>query len=885
MANNFINKINVGNDIYSIAIPYGVCETSGSTAAKIVTCDNFALEAGVQIKVKFTYANTATNPTLNINSTGAKAITIYGTTAATTNWKAGSVVDFTYDGTSWIITGFGALQEGSVTVDDEELIVSPNVIPTPTASATGNISLTAVSGQPSTGYYIKAHGGNSATTGSPESGERATVTISAGYVSGDELTIASKATASAIANFTDKYYSIPTGICSVTGGDLSKGIASGGELSGGDLSGGDLSLGTATAPTITLSEVASASQDTNIDISKTDVGSKDTTNYPYYFKISGTSTGGGNTVTRAKIDRAEITRATFSQTVNRADIKDAHTAGYIPDKAATTVISNTSETVVLAGEVLNADSIVATSITATAADGSTTDYYVKLKSATLAASGTITNVNGSGNVNPGTITIANQASATVSGKTQITASPSTATTNINQYYIAVKATAAANNGQTFSVSGTDSSGASASVSAEGYAKNETATGSISGSGTATANVQTKDSAITYIPISSGTLSNSAASGVTYSELSGPSLNEQDYLYINAGWYPNSKISLSTLIPDDPGYENAGNSHILKNYEAYDTTGKKLLGTIENVSWSTDYYTTTNTGYGQINNALYTGDSTHYIKAGSATPSAAVVGSSSALTSPTAMNNQYFTVTPQASVDVPGWIASISDGSQLKYKVRDGAVTPGAAYATIGSAGTSPTSVTSQYFKITPNASVGTAGWINSISDGAAQNYTVRSASTFTMTGSAVTDIVTVGAASSGYYPISAKVKGAISASTSGWFSNSGAIQAGTATQVGKIAASSIERSGNTVSWSDGYTEAGYSTGDTTSVTRSGNILAWGTGWITTSSAEAIIDVDTASTLAGYLVAANAGIVYRYTGNSTTYSDRTYTKNNLYTYES
>lgn len=127
----------------------------------------------------------------------------------------------------------------------------------------------------------------------------------------------------------------------------------------------------------------------------------------------------------------------------------------------------------------------------------------------------------------------------------------------------------------------------------------------------------------------------------------------------------------------------------------------------------------------------------------------------------------------------------------KVTVGAGSATPNASYATLNSAGSSATSVTSQYFKITPTASVGTAGWISSISNGTVQNYTVRSAATFSMTGSAVTDVVTIGTLSSGYYPVSAKVKGIVAASTSGWFSSSGAVQASSATQVGKIAAGTI----------------------------------------------------------------------------------------------
>ena len=45
--------------------------------------------------------------------------------------------------------------------------------------------------------------------------------------------------------------------------------------------------------------------------------------------------------------------------------------------------------------------------------------------------------------------------------------------------------------------------------------------------------------------------------------------------------------------------NAGNGHILSGYEAYDTNGNKLKGTIAKITPSSDYYTTGTVGYGPI----------------------------------------------------------------------------------------------------------------------------------------------------------------------------------------------------------------------------------------------------------------------------------------------
>lgn len=88
---------------------YGTCATAASTTAKVVVCSDFkTLETGASILVKFTYANSAASPTLNVNSTGAKSIKKYGTTAAMGyNWVAGEVKQFVYDGSYWLMVDGG----------------------------------------------------------------------------------------------------------------------------------------------------------------------------------------------------------------------------------------------------------------------------------------------------------------------------------------------------------------------------------------------------------------------------------------------------------------------------------------------------------------------------------------------------------------------------------------------------------------------------------------------------------------------------------------------------------------------------------------------------------------------------------------------------------
>lgn len=103
-----IDNISYNNLADTPIIPvYAICSTAASTIAKAATTsENFTLTAGATVHVRFTYSNSASAPTLNVNGTGAIAIKQYGTTAPQTySWYAGSVVEFVYNGTYWIMTG------------------------------------------------------------------------------------------------------------------------------------------------------------------------------------------------------------------------------------------------------------------------------------------------------------------------------------------------------------------------------------------------------------------------------------------------------------------------------------------------------------------------------------------------------------------------------------------------------------------------------------------------------------------------------------------------------------------------------------------------------------------------------------------------------------
>ena len=100
----------VGKTEVQILGQYATCSTAKGTTAKVATITpavtGWTLYTGATITVKFTNENTASTPTLNINSTGAKTIKTYSGGALSADeykWKAGSTFTFTYNGTYWLM--------------------------------------------------------------------------------------------------------------------------------------------------------------------------------------------------------------------------------------------------------------------------------------------------------------------------------------------------------------------------------------------------------------------------------------------------------------------------------------------------------------------------------------------------------------------------------------------------------------------------------------------------------------------------------------------------------------------------------------------------------------------------------------------------------------
>ena len=144
------------------------------------------------------------------------------------------------------------------------------------------------------------------------------------------------------------------------------------------------------------------------------------------------------------------------------------------------------------------------------------------------------------------------------------------------YYIAVASPA-----------NTGTVAATATVTSAGYGT--TTSGQYSTTDSSSLTVGAAASATTYIPISAATFANSGTSGTTYTDYSSsaPALVSGDYLYINAGYVPDYKISLAKLVPDASAVSGLAAAHILSGHSAYDNDGALIVGTIQTYDGSYD----------------------------------------------------------------------------------------------------------------------------------------------------------------------------------------------------------------------------------------------------------------------------------------------------------
>lgn len=114
---------------------FAKCTSAASTTAKVttVTDQTFVLKYGSNIKVLFTNSNSASNPTLNINGTGAKPL-VSAQGEPYTSWPSSTIIDVIYDGTNYVVNKEAkatTTTAGSVMLNDTEYSTSTTTAQTP----------------------------------------------------------------------------------------------------------------------------------------------------------------------------------------------------------------------------------------------------------------------------------------------------------------------------------------------------------------------------------------------------------------------------------------------------------------------------------------------------------------------------------------------------------------------------------------------------------------------------------------------------------------------------------------------------------------------------------------------------------------------------------
>lgn len=364
-------------------------------------------------------------------------------------------------------------------------VVTPNV--TITDANTYNFSTTQPQGTAGTNY-LTIDPGATATAGTVTP----TVTVGAGYVGNGTLTGNPVSTTPSI-TAGDNYY-VPIVTPSFSGGTLTPVDYTG-------------------TPTLSLSAGGDST------MSNITIGAKDTTNYPYYFKVNANS--------GSLLGTTSVTRAATTYT-NAAGVIAAHSA-------ASVLGADTAQSVVT----INANS---------------NNTYVSLKGANITTGLDTTN-------------FSTYFDTATSSSYSIAVSPYyTATAG----YLGATSTTTNNGGASYWNIKTTSLTEETTIMTGNVASRGTA---YYGTGWITAHTipaatfsNMATSNVTYVDISND--ANQA-----------PVLISGGYLYINKGYVDNLKISLAKLVPDMDTLIHAGNANIQPGYSALDKDGSVITGTM------------------------------------------------------------------------------------------------------------------------------------------------------------------------------------------------------------------------------------------------------------------------------------------------------------------
>lgn len=126
--------------VTSLEAAYGTCATGASVVDKVASCAGFVLHRGATVSIRFTYANSASEPTLNVNGTGAKRIySDYSNSKVV--WDAGNIVSMVYTGSYWHIADCGSRSAITQLSDRIELKVSKGELSSQLSVESGAIAI------------------------------------------------------------------------------------------------------------------------------------------------------------------------------------------------------------------------------------------------------------------------------------------------------------------------------------------------------------------------------------------------------------------------------------------------------------------------------------------------------------------------------------------------------------------------------------------------------------------------------------------------------------------------------------------------------------------------------------------------------------------------
>lgn len=291
-------------------------------------------------------------------------------------------------------------------------------------------------------------------------------------------------------------------------------------------------------------------------------GSIDANNQLYFAEItSGKATVGGNssTVGALTISKYNTDGSANGKNVNSiaftgsASTSEPTSGNYVAVQVVVPAVS-ISPTVTLntAGWIGNANQIVKSNVTS---NGSTTQIYIPLTSGALAAGA------GSANASSTTITLGTKTTTQPSSGKYITVTGS-GTVKVGTGGYLAKDTSLA------------SSTATAYYPIYAITSNDfTITDNVVKSNKA----GWLDNNVTVATLGTGSLANTPTTNQTYTEVSSPAVLTSDgYLYINKGYFGNTKISLGTLIPNSD-VTDVVEAALRVGYEAFDTSGQRIVG--------------------------------------------------------------------------------------------------------------------------------------------------------------------------------------------------------------------------------------------------------------------------------------------------------------------